>query len=563
MQQTIINQSETIDAKTSMSSVDNNIDNNTDKSSDNSTENSTDKNTDSKNQTNNAFVLNAVDLLQQEFLQHMDVEDDLSIEELLVWLVDNGMQTQGHFRQELNATLTRLLTDLDKILNRTMNNIIHHNKFQRLEASWRGVHYLVQQEQAIDREELIQVRMLSISWQEISRDFSRAIEFDQSNLYRLIYSNEFGQAGGQPFGLLLGDYQITNRIQAGNSLSDIDILRNMTQVSAAAFAPFVVSASPQFFGVNSFAELGLGVDIDKHFEQLEYIQWRRLRETEDARYLGLTVPYMLMRSPYLDDGRFHHQFRFRERIENSEQDNLWGNIGYSFAVILMRSFASSKWFAQIRGVNQGEISRGLVDQFPHHYLGAGSSLSMNCDVYKRRNQIPLNMYVSERLEKQFSEAGFIPLSVLQHTDKLAFFSNSSVQKAVNYIHSGVQVTTDAKIAQVNARLATMLQYILCVSRFAHAIKVIGREKVGSYLTAQQIQGDIQKWLQGYTAAAGSASDEVRSKRPLSEARVEVHEVKGKTGHFYSVIHLKPHFQLDQMVSSIRLITELASSDVAV
>ena len=297
MQQIIINQSETIDAKTSMSSVDNNSDNNSDKSSDNSTENSTDKNTDSKNQTNNAFVLNAVDLLQQEFLQHMDVEDDLSIEELLVWLVDNGMQTQGHFRQELNATLTRLLTDLDKILNRTMNNIIHHNKFQRLEASWRGVHYLVQQEQAIDREELIQVRMLSISWQEISRDFSRAIEFDQSNLYRLIYSNEFGQAGGQPFGLLLGDYQITNRIQPGNSLSDIDILRNMTQVSAAAFAPFVVSASPQFFGVNSFAELGLGVDIDKHFEQLEYIQWRRLRETEDARYLGLTVPYMLMRSP--------------------------------------------------------------------------------------------------------------------------------------------------------------------------------------------------------------------------------------------------------------------------
>ncbi|NQZ52362.1 MAG: type VI secretion system contractile sheath large subunit, partial [Moritella sp.] len=181
MQQTIINQSETIDAKTAMSSVDNNAD----------------KNTDSKNQTNNAFVLNAVDLLQQEFLQHMDVEDDLSIEELLVWLVDNGMQTQGHFRQALNATLTRLLTDLDKILNRTMNNIIHHNKFQRLEASWRGVHYLVQQEQAIDREELIQVRMLSISWQEISRDFSRAIEFDQSNLYRLIYSNEFGQAGGQ------------------------------------------------------------------------------------------------------------------------------------------------------------------------------------------------------------------------------------------------------------------------------------------------------------------------------------------------------------------------------
>ncbi|MFT7681538.1 MAG: type VI secretion system protein ImpD [Moritella dasanensis] len=540
MQQTIIKQSETVDIKTSSAN-----DNNT------------------KNQTNRAFVLNAAYILQQDFLEQMDVEDDLSIEELLVWLVDNGMQSQGHFRQELNATLTQLLTDLDKMLNTMMNNILHNHQFQRLEASWRGVHYLVQQEQAIDREELIQVRMLCVSWQEISRDFSRAIEFDQSNLYRLIYSNEFGQAGGQPFGLLLGDYQITNRIQPGNSLSDIDILRNMTQVSAAAFAPFVASASPQFFGVNSFAELGLGVDIDKHFDQVEYTQWRRLRDTEDARYLGLTVPYMLMRRPYVDDGRFHHKFRFRERIENPEKDNLWGNIGYAFAVILMRSFASSKWFAQIRGVNQGEVSRGLVDQYPHHYFGAEASLNMSSDVYKRRNQIPLNMYVSERLEKQFSEAGFIPLSVLQHTDKLAFFSNSSVQKAANHVHNGMQVTTDAKIAQVNARLATMLQYILCVSRFAHAIKVIGREKVGSYLTAPQIQSDIQKWLQGYTAAAGTSSDEVRCKRPLSEARVEVHEVKGKTGHFYSVIHLKPHFQLDQMVSSIRLITELASSDVAV
>ncbi|MFT5808691.1 MAG: type VI secretion system protein ImpD, partial [Moritella dasanensis] len=389
MQQTIIKQSETVDIKTSSAN-----DNNT------------------KNQTNRAFVLNAAYILQQDFLEQMDVEDDLSIEELLVWLVDNGMQSQGHFRQELNATLTQLLTDLDKMLNTMMNNILHNDKFQRLEASWRGVHYLVQQEQAIDREELIQVRMLCVSWQEISRDFSRAIEFDQSNLYRLIYSNEFGQAGGQPFGLLLGDYQITNRIQPGNSLSDIDILRNMTQVSAAAFAPFVASASPQFFGVNSFAELGLGVDIDKHFDQVEYTQWRRLRDTEDARYLGLTVPYMLMRRPYEDDGRFHHKFRFRERIESPEKDNLWGNIGYAFAVILMRSFAISKWFAQIRGVNQGEVSRGLVDQYPHHYFGAEASLNMSSDVYKRRNQIPLNMYVSERLEKQFSEAGFIPLSVL-------------------------------------------------------------------------------------------------------------------------------------------------------
>lgn len=522
-----------------------------------------------KNQTNNAFSVNAADLLQQEFLLGMDVSDDVdNIEALLLWLMNKGIRSQGIKRQsgirhELNAILSTLLTDLDKELNTMMNSIIHHHQFQRLEASWRGVHYLVQQEQAIDREDLIQVSMLSISWQEISRDFSRAIEFDQSNLYKLIYSNEFGRAGGQPFGLLLGDYQVTNRIQPGNVLSDIDILRNMTQVSAAAFAPFITSTSPQFFGVNSFAELGLGIDIDSHFEQVEYTQWRRLRESEDSRYLGLTVPYMLMRRPYLDDGQFHHKFRFRERIQNPEQDNLWGNIGYSFAVILMRSFASSKWFAQIRGVNVGEISRGLVDQFPHQHFGAESSLTINADIYKRRNQVPLNMYVSERLEKQFSEAGFIPLSVLQHTDKLAFFSNSSVQKAANYLQNGVQVTSDTKVAQVNARLATMLQYILCVSRFAHAIKVIGREKVGSYLTATQIQNDIQKWLQNYTAAAGNASDEVRAKRPLSEARVEVHEVQGKTGHFYSVIHLKPHFQLDQMVSSIRLITELASNDVAV
>jgi type VI secretion system protein ImpD len=522
-------------------------------------------------QNNSALLFSALDFLQQDDALLEDdstlLEDESSIETLLFWLTQQGIKLSSDNKeyrkpkQQIIGILTQLLGDIDRRLNSQVNCILHHDKFQRLESSWRGVNYLVQQEQLIDREEQIQVRLLSISWQEIARDFSRAIEFDQSNLYRLIYSSEFDQPGGQPYGLLLGDYQVTNKIRPGHALSDMDVLRNMTQVAAASFAPFVTSASPQLFGVNSYSELGLSLDINKHFEQIEYLQWRSLRESEDSRYLGLTVPYMLMRTPYLDDGRYHHTFRFSERIKDPEQDHLWGSIGYAFAVVVMRSFAASKWFAQIRGVNQGEISRGLVDQLPHSHLSLTHSASS--DSYKRRNQSPLNMYISDRLEKQFSEAGFIPLSVLQHTDKLAFFSNSSVQKAANFMGSGAGPTSGDKVAQVNARLATMLQYILCVSRFAHAIKVIGREKIGSYQSAQQIQNDIQKWLQGYTAAAGSSSDEVRAKRPLSEARVEVREVKGKAGHFYSVIHLKPHFQLDQMVSSIRLITELSSGDVAI
>ncbi len=472
------------------------------------------------------------------------IDQDASVEALLLWLDQMDVSLKGLDGEELQGILASVITEIDRQLNQQLNAIIHHEKFKRLESSWRGVLYLASQECQIDREEQIELRLLSVSWQEMARDFSRAIEFDQSHLYRLIYSHEFDQAGGTPYGMLIGDYQVSNRIRPGHALSDLDIVRNMAQVAAAAFAPFITAATPQLFGVNRFSDLGSTTDINAHFEQPEYVQWRSLRESEDSRYLGLAVPYMLMRKPYYDDGRYTKKFNFKESLVNSDQDYLWGNIAYSFAVVVMRSFAESKWFAQIRGVNKGAIARGLVDQLPHcHY---------EPDLYRHRIKYPVDLFIGDRLEKQLSEAGFVPLSVIQHTDKLAFFSNSAVQKPVEY---------NDKVATVNARLATMLQYILCVSRFAHSIKVLGREKVGSYQTARQIQNDIQKWLQGYTAASENSSDEVRSKRPLSEARIEVNEVKGKPGRFYSIIHLKPHFQLDQMVSSIRLITELTANEV--
>ncbi|UTV26493.1 type VI secretion system contractile sheath large subunit [Photobacterium atrarenae] len=445
--------------------------------------------------------------------------------------------------ERIKIMLRRAIESIDKRLNEQINEILHYEDFKRLESSWRGIRYLTEQNSGCETEMTCKVKIINLNWHELSRDIGRAIDFDQSDFFRLIYSNEFTMPGGEPFGLLLGDYRISHKSHSGLSSNDIDTLQGISSASAAAFAPFITAADPSLFGVDRFSDLAHVKDIAAQFSQAEYFKWRSLRESEDSRFLGIVVPSMLMREPYKRDGSRRECFYFNEKIQNSETDYLWGNGAYAFAAVTLKAFSESGWFSQIRGIVPGQFKRGLVFNLPKSRI----QLSRNVEMLKPA----VDLQVGDHLEKQLSDGGFIPLSALYQTEYLAFYSNASVNKPRRY---------ESESANVNSRLSSMLQYTLCASRFAHYIKVMGRDKIGSYNTAEELENEFQRWLFQYTTASDEASDEVRAKYPLNEAKIKVREYAGRTGYFYSIIHLRPHFQLDEMVSSMRLITELSPNN---
>ncbi|MGF1732354.1 type VI secretion system contractile sheath large subunit [Photobacterium kasasachensis] len=459
---------------------------------------------------------------------------------LRIWLEKDSGYWPSTDRDSMRLVLLRSIEAIDRRINEQLNAILHHDAFQKLEASWRGLSYLTDQQSELDRDLTCKVKVINLSWKELSRDINRAIEFDQSELFRLIYSNEFNMPGGEPFGLLVGDYQVSHKPRPGVPTNDIDTLKGISQTAAAAFAPFITSTDPSLIGVDHFAELASVSNIQSQFTQREYQSWRSLRDSEDARFLGLTIPHILMREPYQQDGSRKEEFYFKETIRNAQADHLWGNASFAFAAVTLKAFTESGWFSQIRGLQPGMYNRGLVFNLPVSDFQATRRV--------KRNKPSVDLQVGDRLEKQLSDSGFMPVSPVPHTAHLVFFSNASVNLPQHYDSPGVQV---------NARLSSMLQYTLCASRFAHYIKVMARDKLGSYETAPSIEHEFQHWLFNYTTASDEASDEVRSRFPLNEARIQVKEKSGQPGHYYSIIHLRPHFQLDQMVSSIRLITELS------
>lgn len=443
----------------------------------------------------------------------------------------NHSQKQGR--------LLRLIIEIDEKINQQMNEILHHSVFKQLEASWRGLFYLADMTAQHDKSQKVKIKLLSLTWNELAKDINRAIDFDQSEFFKRVYSSEFDMAGGEPFGLILGDYQISHRPRAGVTINDIDVLKEVTRSCAAAFAPFITSAHPSMFGVNRFSELGQISEITRHFQQAEYAKWRSLRSMEDARFLGVLAPQILMRKPYQSDGRRSESFMFKEQKTSVDRDYLWGSAIYPFAAVMIRAFSDYGWFGQVRGLKVGKYNHGLVADLP--------KCQYETVKYQKHHKAAVNVQVGDRLEAELSDNGFIPISAVPYSDHCVFFSNASVHQAAKY---------NSASANVNARLSAMLQYILCVSRFAHYIKLMGRDKVGSFQSAENCQRDLQSWLQGYTTASDSASEEVRGRYPLHDARIQVKEMRGQPGHFYSIIQLQPHFQLDQMVSSIKLVTEL-------
>ncbi|XOZ32442.1 type VI secretion system contractile sheath large subunit [Halomonadaceae bacterium KBTZ08] len=456
---------------------------------------------------------------------------------LLMWLSRQDPEKQWG-RPSIRALLVQTLDALDRRINDQLNVILHHPQLQALEANWRGVWLLTEQAHHDDGESRVRVKMLDLSWRELARDLSRAIEFDQSHLFGHVYSEEFGKPGGEPFGLLLGAYSVSHRTSGGQS--NLDTLQELTQVAAAAFAPLILDADPSLLGVDHYAELASVTDLENHFNQPELIKWRALRQREDARFLGLAMPRMLMRQPYPDAGWGPEGFRFREANDNPATDYLWGNACFAVGTVAIRAFCQSGWFAQIRGYREGRIAHGAVDNMP-----AIQALSSAGRISPTRS--PVEWQISDRMERVLSEEGFIPLMPLANTEMLVLHSVPSVQEPARY---------DSGEAQVSARLAAMLHYTLCVSRFAHYLKVMGRDRVGGYRSPEECESQLQRWLHSYTMATEGASDEMRARFPLRSASVSVKQRVGEPGRYYSVIRLQPHFQLDQLVTSMRLITEL-------
>ncbi len=460
------------------------------------------------------------------------------IEAIVHWLGPEGLKAFP----SAQAVLRRLSIDiarLDELLSRQVNAILHHPRFQQLEASWRGLRYLVEQAEG---EEGVKIRVLSASWKDLARDVERAVEFDQTQLFRKVYSDEFGMPGGEPFGVLIGDYSIRHRMADDHPVDDLTVLASIAQVAAASFSPFIASAHPALFGLESFSQLERPMDMGRIFDQPEYIRWKSFRESEDARFVALALPRILMRHPYGDDGSREDGFRFQEEVEGPDaRGYLWGNAAYAFAGVLIRAFSQAGWLAEIRGVRRGEEGGGLVTGLPVHSFStdrAGVALKGSTE-----------LMVTDIQEKELGELGFLPLCRCPDTEFSAFYGTQSVQKPKAY--------TEA-VPTINARISAMLQYMLCVSRFAHYIKVRTQYKVGSFAEARELEDDLNRWINDYVAPDAEASADVKAKYPLREAQVQVRERPGKPGMYNCVLHLLPHYQLDTVTASVTLRTELGA-----
>ncbi|CAL93921.1 type VI secretion system contractile sheath large subunit [Azoarcus olearius] len=428
---------------------------------------------------------------------------------------------------DLAASIDARIAELDELISAQLNEIMHDPEFQRLEGSWRGLKYLVD---AAETGPMLKLRMLNVSKKELIKDFRQAAEFDQGALFKKVYEEEYGTFGGAPFAALVGDYEFSRHPE------DLYLLEELAHVAAAAHAPFIGAVAPAMFGLDNFAELGRPRDLSRIFETVEYAKWKSFRASDDSRYVGLVLPHVLGRLPYGRDTHPVDAFNFEEDVDGSDHAKyLWTSAVYSYASRLTAAFAQFGWLAAIRGVEGG----GLVEDLPlHTFRTDDGEIGAKC---------PTELAITDRNEKLLADLGFIALTHCKNSDYAAFFSGQSVQRPRTY-------NTDA--ANANARLSAQLPYIFASSRIAHYLKAMMRDKVGSFASRQNVQDFLNAWLAQYVLLDDAASQEAKSKYPLREARVEVVEVPGRPGAYRAAAFLRPHFQLDELTISLRLVAEL-------
>lgn len=425
------------------------------------------------------------------------------------------LEPKGEAQRVEKALVDQMIAELDKKLSVQVDAIMHHKSFQQLESAWRGLKFVVDR---TNFRENIKLELLNVSKDRLLEDFEDSPELIKSGLYKNVYTAEYGQFGGSPVGAIIGNYDF------GPGSQDMALLKNIASVSAMSHAPFIAAAAPQFFGIEDYEKLPNQKDIKSIFEGPKHAKWNAFRESEDARYVGLTMPRFLLRLPYGQDSNPVKAFNYEENVKNSHHDYLWGNTAFAFATRLTDSFAKYRWCPNIIGPQSG----GAVDDLPlHHFESMG-------DI---ETKIPTEVLVSDRREFELAEEGFIGLTMRKGSDNAAFFSANSAQKPKTF-----GISKEGKAAETNYRLGTQLPYMFIINRLAHYIKVLQREQIGSWKERTDLENELNKWIKQYVSDQENPSAEVRSRRPLREAKITVSDVEGDPGWYRVEMAVRPHFK---------------------
>ncbi len=443
--------------------------------------------------------------------------------EFATQVLDEGMVVD----KDTVAMINDRIDQIDQMISSQLNEILHHPEVKKLEASWRGLHFLVMNTETSTR---LKLRLFNATQKELLNDLEKAVEFDQSVLFKKIYEEDYGTFGGHPFSVLMGDYEF------GRHPQDIALLEKLSNVAAAAHAPFIAAASPRLFDMSSFTELAVPRDLAKIFESLELIKWRSFRASEDSRYVSLVLPHVLLRLPYGPDTLPVEGMNFVEDVNGTDHSKyLWGNAAWALTQRITDAFAKYGWCAAIRGVEGG----GAVEGLPAHtFTTSAGDLALKC---------PTEVAITDRREKELDGLGFISLCHKKNSDLAVFFGGQTTNLAKTY---------NTAEANSNARISAMLPYVLAASRFAHYLKVIMRDKIGSFMTRDNVQTYLNNWIADYVLINDNAPQEIKAQYPLREARVDVTEVAGKPGSYRATVFLRPHFQLEELTASIRLVASL-------
>jgi type VI secretion system protein ImpC len=470
-------------------------------------------------------------LLQKEFRPKSD-QAKSAVEQAVKTLAAQALANTALVSDDALRTIEGIVSEIDKKLTEQVNLILHHEEFQQLESAWRGLHYLVNN---TETDEMLKIRVLCISKKEMHKTLKKfkGTAWDQSPIFKKIYEEEFGQFGGEPYGSLVADYHFDH------SPPDVELLGEMAKIAAAAHAPLITGANPTLFQMDSWSELANPRDLTKIFQTPEYAAWRSLRESEDSKYVGMAMPRFLGRLPYGSKTDPVEAFSFEEETDGSDHSKYgWVNAAYGMAVNINRSFKEYGWCSRIRGIESG----GAVENLPSHTFPTDDGgVDMKC---------PTEIAISDRRESELANNGMMPLIHRKNSDLAAFIGAQSLHKPAEY---------DDADASANAQLAARLPYLFATCRFAHYLKCIVRDKVGSYKSRNDMQDWLQTWVNQYVDFNPDTSPEsVKAQQPLAAAEVVVEEVEGNPGYYTSKFFLRPHYQLEGLSVSLRLVSKLPS-----
>ncbi|MGE0756109.1 MAG: type VI secretion system contractile sheath large subunit [Pirellulaceae bacterium] len=455
-------------------------------------------------------------------------------EELLRTLTEEALKGTVTFNKDVTRTLNQGIAAIDEVISKQLAAVMHHKDFQKLEGTWRGLHYLVMNSETSAQ---LKLKVLNCSKRELFKDLDRAVEFDQSQIFKKIYETEFGTPGGEPYGALIGDFEFENHPE------DIDLLSKVSNVAAAAFAPFISAASPKLFGFDNWTELAKPRDLEKIFDTVEYTKWKSFRDSEDSRFVSLTAPRTLARLPYGNNTKPVEEFRFEEvaldrtgkSIAVAHDQYCWMSTAYVLGTRLTNAFAKYGWCTAIRGAEGG----GKVEGLPAHIFQADDGdMDLKC---------PTEIAITDRREAELSKLGFLPLCHYKNTDYAVFFGAQTTQKPKKY---------DRPEATANAAISARLPYIMATARFAHYLKVIARDKIGSFMEVEDCQAWLDRWIHNYVSADPKPSQDAKARYPLREAKVEVKEVPGQPGVYNAVAWLRPWLQLEELTTSLRMVARI-------